>query len=504
MKHDFLRKKMYGLLVTASVFLLSSCAIGYDSPNGFDTGVRNTQMTPPEAETVILETSMDGATATISWPLQNGAGGYEVTFMNVDDPANPTIVDGIENMFVDGTSFQAPVAEDCNYELTIRTLGNKELGNTDAPEPIVIPLSTLVSSLATIPDGSDIYEYLQSNPLPEPEIIGMEAAIDLVPGGNYTCSAPVDFGGYYMTLRGGKVNPATVTMTGDASFATWGGLALKYLKFDCTQNTAKSLVFFSKEAPDAIKTQNLGGYLRDGSVINNIYMVEKPVYISGCWVKDLPNSLIHDNEMPCAFWYLTVTNCIIQQKSTSKLPFINLQKKGKSIKHISLTYSTIFNTLDQGGYWLRYNNESNAQAAKVFGNASSEYSTTTTDVIFCTLSKCYSKDKKMANNYRRSVGTTTISHSIFYDCSGVRQFASVGVKNFSWNFWYAFTQHDSNDPGQKDNNGNVFAAEYDPQFIGSVTQSLDLSKPNGGVNFTPQNREVIVNRGGDPRWLPAQ
>ncbi len=502
-KHLFLRGKTYALLLATGTLLWGSCAIGYDSPNGFDSGVHNTQMTPPKAESITFTTNTSITEATIGWPLQNGAGGYEVTFTNVDDPDNPVIVNGIENMIVDGNSMTVPVAEDCNYTLKIRTLGNKELNNTDAEEANIIPLSTLVPSIVTVPDGADIYTYLQENPLPEVDMIGTQAAIDLVPGGNYTCSGPVDFGGYYLTLRGGKINSATVTMTNDAAFYTYGGLALKYLKFDCAQSTAKSLIFFSENAPGTILTENIGGYTRNGGTIKGIYMVKEPIYVSGCWVKDLPNSFLHGSEKACAFWYLTIDNCIIQQKCKNSTPFINLEKNSRSIKHISLTYSTIFNTEDANHYWIRYGNESNAQPDKVFGNATSEYSTTTTDVIFCTLSKCYSKSK-MANNYRRSVTYTTISHSIFYDCSSVRQFAAVGTKNFSWNFWYATTNQDKEDPGQKDNNGNVFAAEYDPQFTGSVTQSLDLTQPNGGVNFIPQNREVIINRGGDPRWLPAQ
>ena len=55
----------------------------------------------------------------------------------------------------------------------------------------------------------------------------------------------------------------------------------------------------------------------------------------------------------------------------------------------------------------------------------------------------------------------------------------------------------------KDSGGATFAAEYDPQFLGDVTQELDFSQPNGGVNFTPSEYTIVENRGGDPRWLPA-
>ena len=35
-----------------------------------------------------------------------------------------------------------------------------------------------------------------------------------------------------------------------------------------------------------------------------------------------------------------------------------------------------------------------------------------------------------------------------------------------------------------------------------IAKELDFSQPNGGVNFTPTEYEIIANRGGDPRWLP--
>ena len=55
-----------------------------------------------------------------------------------------------------------------------------------------------------------------------------------------------------------------------------------------------------------------------------------------------------------------------------------------------------------------------------------------------------------------------------------------------------------------DSGGAPFASIYAPQFQGDITQELDFSLPNGGVNFTPQEYQIVANRGGDPRWLPAE
>ncbi len=492
-------RKAQGLLLASGLFLLGSCAIGYDSPNGFDVGVRNTQMVTPDSFSYSIDKT--GTTATVSWPLVVGAKYYEVSFYNVDDPENPVIVDDYDKKLVDGTSMKVSVAEDCNYKMEIRTIGNSELGNIDDPEPVVHSLTTLVQSVATIPNGSDIYEYLQENPLPA--ATSKEVAIDLEAGGTYTCSGQVDFGGQKMTFRGNKLNRATVKMTKGGAFCTYSGLKLKFLNFDCAESEAESLIFMSnKDLPNSIKSQNMGKYYRDGKDIKDIYMVEDPIYISSCWIKDLPKAIIHDNGVQVAYWNFTISDCIIQQKNRGNSPFINLFKKGRMIKEIEFKNSTIFNTLDAGGYWLRYNNQSNANPVKTFGNKTSEYSNSSVTVTNCTFSKTFSKDKKMANNNRYSSTSTTVSHCVFYDVSGIRQWLSYGTtKKYSFNFYYAFTAPDSQDLTQKDTGGSPFASEYDPKFGGDVTQSLDLTQPNGGVNFTPGEYQITVNAAGDPRWL---
>jgi hypothetical protein len=502
----FLRGRASTWLLGAGTLLFTACAIGYDSPNGFDSGVHNQQMETPES--VSFTVSVSGTSASITWPLVIGAKGYEVSFYNVDDPENPVVIDGYEKTLVDGSSITVNVEEDCNYRLELRALGNEEYKNTDDETAQVFNLSTLVPSVATIPNGSDIYEYLQQHPY---ELSNSEIAIDLEAGGTYTCSGPVDFGGQLMTFRGNKLNRAEVHMTGNGAFYSYNGLKLKYINFDCAESTANSLFFMSNGAnaiageqalPDSIKSQNLG-YARDGSPINDIYIVTNPVYIASCWIKDLPKAIIHDNSVNCAWWYFVITDCIIQEKNNTNNPFINLQSKGKCIKHIQIDHSTIFNTLDNGSaYWLRYNNSSNSQQVKVFGNTTSAHSSGSVSLLYTTFSKTFSK-QRMANNNNANGMTTTVSHCIFYDVRGISKLACIGVKSFSFNFYYAFTSPETSDATQKDNSSKPFASVYDPQFVGDVLQSLDFSQPNGGVNFTPQEREVIVNSGGDPRWLPT-
>ena len=82
-----------------------------------------------------------------------------------------------------------------------------------------------------------------------------------------------------------------------------------------------------------------------------------------------------------------------------------------------------------------------------------------------------------------------------------------GSKTFRFNFFWNDGQDDKNRNNSiKDSGGAPFASEYDPGFGGdnaAQLRELDFSQPNGGVNFAPTEYEIITNRGGDPRWLPA-
>lgn len=487
--------------------LLTGCAEGYDSPDGFDAGVRNTQLVTPPSDSIRFVLNTAGDKATISWPLVRGAKGCEVTFRNVDDPSNPYVVDGYENYLVDGSSFTVSVAEDSKYELYMRVIGNEDLGNK-SDSVIVTSLSTLVPSIMTIPSGSDITTYIAENPI-DSLYLGQEVAIDLEANGEYTMSGPVDFGGQKMTFRGDKIYRPVVKMTGSGTLMSYATLKVKYINFDMAESTAKSFMMVSKtNIPDSLKGVNQPDKYSGLKFQRNNYMLEDPFYVAHCWIKDMPASFFHDNEVNCAVWYLTISDCIVQMnrgatshnRGNGSQAFISLEKKGVAIKHLVIENSTIFNIQDQEAYFLRYSNNSNAQAVKAFGEKDASYSTITTDFRNTTFSRAFSQGKWW-NNTSGNGQKTTIDHCIFHNMSAGQITRRItGTKNYKFNFW----QGEGTDYSTKDSDGAPFAAYYETIFTGAFEQSLDLSQPNGGVNFTPQENEVIKNKGGDPRWLPVQ
>ncbi len=507
-KSSFLTKKKVSFLwLLASTFLIIGCAEGYESPDGFDLGVKNSKMETPIQDSISFKVSADGKTATVSWPTVAGADGHVVTFMNVDDPDNPFIVDGYEDKIVDGSKFTVSVTEDSKYKMYMRTLGNKELGNTDDETGKEYDFSTLVPSIMTIPSGEDISAYIEAHPL---DSVGDEVAIDLEPNGTYTLSGTVDFRGQRMTFRGDKIHRPVVNMTGDGHLETYSTLKVKYINFDMTESTAGGFIAMSQTAPDSILVENLWPYnLPDvNSGLNKgHYMVEDPIYVGNCWFKNLPHAILYDNGINCAFWYFTVSDCIVQMKNTTTSPnvgFINMYTKGKSVKHIVLENSTIYNVVDNSGAcFIRYQNASNSQPHKTYGSYSADYRSQSWTFTHCTFSKTYT-GWRFVNNTHAANHTLRVDHCIFNDVAQLYRMNQGASILYRFNFlWSPRTDDINRNSSMKDGGGAPFASVYEPQFVGDVTQELDFTKPNGGVDFTPQEYAIVSNRGGDPRWLPA-
>lgn len=496
---------MAGILVLAA-----GCADGYDSPSGFDLGVYNTQMETPVQDSITFKVSTDGETATVSWPLVAGADGHEVTFVNVDDPDNPVVIDGYDKKIVDGSSFTVSVAEDSKYQMTMRTLGNKSLGNKDDQESHTYNFSTLVPSVMTIPDGVCINEYIAQHGL---DVVNSEVAIDLVANGQYTLTDTVDFGGHDLTFRGDKVHRPVVTVKERGSFATWSGLKFKFINFDMTEAQCNSFLYMSKRAPDSILVQNLPNYV--GSKIqSNTYMVEPPIYIAHCWFKNLPQCMLHDNKMTCAFWYFTVSDCIVQMKNDKggNIGFICMYEGsgpgGRSVKNITIENSTIYNIVDNNqACFIRYSNESNSAPNKCYGEYNADYNSHTWVFKNSTFSRCYT-GWRFVNNVSGNNRTVTIDHCIFYNVAQLYRInEKKGTRSYRFNFYWNDTESYRRDLRETDSSNAPFASEYDPMFGGdnaaNVSSELDFSQPNGGVNFAPTEYQIVSNRGGDPRWLDS-
>lgn len=491
--HFSLRRKAYALMsLAAGVLLFASCAQDGFDEESFDSGVYNTQLEAPSTDDIQITASADGTQQTISWPVVYGAGGYHAILTNTT--AGEVLIDSV----YDGTSFAVARVEDNNYELSLEVLGNEERNNTGC-DPVIKTFNTFAAAFASIPSGTDLYEYFQNNPLPD--LQESDLIYDLEPGGQYTMSGKVDFGAQNSMIRVIGDNNALITCSDGACFIFGNGFKMQNINIDNTDNTANGLFTMSDTPSESLSTEALG-YKAAGANQNG-YVMTKPVSLKNVNVKNLKKSLIYGNKTNWSLTNLIIENCIIQLDNDGSNGVINMYGASNGlIKSIQISNNTFYNLKENSSaYFLRYSNSSNAQPQKIFGTDQKATITFTHNTVANVFT-----GKDFANNLANTnLITTTMTDNIFYDVFRVYQFIQTNtIKTTTNNYiWWVKTSPQTNDTSRTDNNGNPLCTEADPGFPTMETlQALDFNAVNCGVNFTPTGTP-LSGMAGDPRWLPA-
>lgn len=467
-------------LAGASAAFLASCAGDGFSDESFlsGNGVTNTKLTTPTVDEITIEASTDGSKQTISWPIVYGASGYKAVLTNVS--TSEVLVDSI----IDNLSFATSREEDTNYKLTLQVLGNSKLGNTDG-DAVDKAFSTFTASYAQIPDGTDLYQYFQSNTLPDDQ--EGDINYDLQAGGHYTLSGQLAFNWHKVCLRSSdKGNPATIEIGDNASFVASNNFSLKYLNVDVkssVENARPIIELYSYEAdPDGILEKP-----------NNYYIINA-VNVVGCKFTNVIGSLIYDNNKAYAISGLTIKNTLIQANSDgSKIKnqaFISFQ--GGGVKDFNMTNCTVYEVGEKiNKYFLRYNNS--LRADRITG---SKTDFTTFSWVNNTFYNLLDSDEGQwfNSNGPKDYSTYTVLNNIWVDCStqiarrikGNSQLGTSSQARFLHNTYWV--DGAAADQGDHDTSGTILTT--DPGF----------ADPANG-NFKPSGSEQVQYQTGDPRWF---
>ena len=110
--------------------------------------------------------------------------------------------------------------------------------------PLQLRIQRIILSLkpyATIPDGSDLFQYFSDNSLPESE---ENILYYLEPNGTYSLSDVVDFSNKKVILRtASKTENATIVYGENGSLEYCGKFTLRNIDFDCKLSTKPVMVF---------------------------------------------------------------------------------------------------------------------------------------------------------------------------------------------------------------------------------------------------------------------
>ncbi len=484
---QFLSRMKAGAMasIALGLLLLYSCADHYDGKESWSSSVRNTTLASPSASSISVAKSSDGSSWIITWPVVYGAGGYEYSLYDVSDPSNPVVVDSTENAIVDGCSVELARAEDTNYKFVIRTLGNEGLNNAAAAESTEITFSSFTATFATIPSGTDLYEYFNENPLPA-DSAGVELCIDLESGGTYTISKTVDFVGSWVTLRcTNKNDRPTITLGEGASISTSAGMTLKNLILDCSAS-ASAVIAMSKTPVDTI--MNAAG----GS--NSYYDILNPVYLTNCDFEGVSGNFVYDNNVKYCLSSLIIDKCKVHLTSAGDA--ISGQAifyfKAGFANTLTVKNSSFWNTgSSDAKYFVQYNNSARCDRAGYAYNYINYISNT-----FYNVAKA-----GQWGNYSgfsgRATSQWTVTKNIWVDCGSAQiarrilggRTASTYTNGCTFNYntyWFGGAAETGNET-------------YDASGTQLATDPALKDPANG--DLTPGGSEQLSNQTGDPRWL---
>lgn len=498
-------KKISSISCAALAILLASCAKdGFDDKEQFVIDVSNAQLEAPTltAESVAVLVNPDGTKSLkLTWPFIKGAAGFLVNVAKVDNPDTPEYL--ITDSVIDGYSVIVNHEEETRYKIWIKTLDNPKLNNVGSTQVTELNFDTYLPA-TIIPAGSELSTFVAAN-LPDP---GEEVAFELEAGKTYKLEGVLDFKLTQVQLRGDKINRPVVEVGENGYITTQSGLDIKNINFDCSamsEANNASLVRLVEEGDPSIKGDVLG---YSGSNAKDVWVIEKPIIIENCWVKDLPCGIFTWGGY--GSWVvmdLRINNCIFQlhysEKRGDKALLGLANMPGNAWANHGLIYgmtiegNTFYNTEENTkSYFIRYNNASNAQPNKPLGDAYKDQSTHTwkNNTFIRTFT-----GKDFGNNIQNGVNVY-FNSNIFYDTFRINKYTR-GKNYFSNNASCAADGRsvDSSDLGN-DTNGNP-RSTLDEGLNFDYNQVLDFGKENGGLDFRPKTQLTTTNKIGDPRWL---
>ena len=477
--HFFPRKSaVIAIVICIAAFLQTSC-----TQDGFDDGERFTtvtgvQLLSPIADSIMVTPDATGSHQTISWPVVYGAGGYIVSLYNVNDPANPVVVDSMENVLVDATSIKVARQEDTFYKFVISSAENTVANNQAAKDASVKAYDTYVPTYRTIPSGTDLSTYFAAFAWPT-DSQDVDLNFDLEAGGSYIMSDLVDFQLNKVTLRcTNKKNHPKVKFTGtNAGFAISAGFGLKNVDFNCS---GSNIAFIGARATPLIT-----------NVVNGNYYLEDKVNIQSCKIDSVNSYFVYDNLTKTYIENVIVNNCVVNLTPSKTWDGVFYLNKGGNILNLAVSNSTFYRT---GAFDYKYFYQTSGRAKNI------GYASNTTGYTNCTFYNVC-KDGQWGN-YNGMAGQSnsywTLTNDIFYNCSssGVARRFLAGKRNQSTATFLNNTY--------AQNDGTIFDTPTGYDNTGTDIKEDPGFKDPANADFTISSTSKQASLGtGDPRWLPA-
>ena len=498
-------KKLCSLAIIAfGVLFFGSCAQdGYDDNESFvGTILQGDMLVAPDAATFKVKSSSDRSTQTISWKAVDGALDYLVTIYKNNAPFTDGVTGEIlvadslvHNPYV-GISRQKATY----YRVIVQSAENKAEKNPASEDKTSFDWDTyLIEITVSAKEGEesvDFSKFIEENPIDKAVAdFGTVCPIMYYFNANipYTMSAPVDFGGYEVTLVSDNENTKpTITMGEKATFNTYNTFTLENLTFICDDCT-KAIITLSGTPDEAIKGATGKG---------DYYNIQSQITMKGCNFENIQDKLLFDNGLKYCLETLEIDNCLCHfdiPKTESSHGYIYMSKG--YIKDVTFKNNTMWNTGDgDRGYFVKYDNagrpdragyptESPATSVSFYNNT----------FYHMASSQWCNYDGIKGKNYTE----IHIVSNIWVDCAaGIVRRILGQSKSTAYDTCEIY-----NNTYWKGGASETNWADYDLTGGLVLTSDPALKNPEGDLtdaNFEPTGQEQLEYRTGDPRWLPAE
>lgn len=345
-----------------------------------------------------------------------------------------------------------------------------------------VTFAEMPEAVETVPSGTDLTTWFAENVA---SLADSVVAIPLAAGGEYTMSGDIDFTSMNANLYTvDAANPATVTLTADASLRTYAGLTVNGVNFDC--NASQAPFVCMSENPDSIIMGVISGS-------QNYYDIQQSLLIENCKVTGVSNYFIYDNNIKYCLGTAIISNCVVQLTGTEASGVIRFEKG--YINDLTIDKSTFYGVAGADAkYFVQYNNSGR--------NDRGGYSSNSITYSNCTFyNVAYSGQW---GNYSGFAGRNTsywnMTNCIFVNCGSnqiTRRFLAgrtgAANRNFANNTYMYDGAFESTDGSVSSYDDSGTAIESDPMF----------ADPENG-DFTVGGAEQLERKTGDPRWLAVE
>ena len=286
----------------------------------------------------------------------------------------------------------------------------------------------------------------------------------------------------------------TLTLGAETNFIIQDGITLKNLKIDATALTKPLIAMGDTTGTgkhNKVLLKDVDGY---SNINQNAWILEKPVTVENCMVKELATPIYDANKFAWALNELNIRKSIIQMNNDAN-SFINMDGAGCAIvKVMNITENTIYNLKDNASkFFIKGSNASNTQPKKIYGTTAA--GTYVWTISNNTMVKTFSK-KDFANS-TPSINTVTmaVKGNVFLDVYRLQKLFGNCVKDYEKNIIWA------NEITLDGTDKSTYCTEADPGFKAPTT-ALDLTAENGGLDLKPGLSTMAAKLlSGDPRWL---